>query len=316
MQKATSDGLARVQGPDDPQTLVSRGNLACTLCAAGQYAEAIEQLEPVLQSYESKFGPDLLNTITMRSNLATAYAYEGRTTEAIRLHEGTLKLLQSKFGPDDPNTLISRNNLAEAYIAAEALVLHESTLKLMESKFGPDHDYTIMCRKNLATANEALGRWDRAEPLLREMVDRKRKTPQSANPALVDPLPLLGLNLIQQAKWSEAEPVLRECLAVRLKTMPDAWNTFNTRSQLGGALLGQGKYAEAESLVVEGYEGMKTREATIPATGKPRLTEAAERLVRLYEQWGRPDEAAAWKARLGVTYLDAMMPNGAAAFAR
>ncbi len=35
-------------------------------------------------------------------------------------------------------------------------------------------------------------------------------------------------------------------------------------SLLGGALLGQGRYAEAEPLVIGGYEGMKAREAKIP----------------------------------------------------
>ena len=38
-------------------------------------------------------------------------------------------------------------------------------------------------------------------------------------------------------------------------------------SQLGEALSGQGRYAEAEPLVVGGYEGMKAREAKIPAGG-------------------------------------------------
>ena len=47
---------------------------------------------------------------------------------------------------------------------------------------------------------------------------------------------------------------------------------------LGGALLGQKKYAEAEPLLLAGYEGMKQREAKIPPEGKVRLTEALERL--------------------------------------
>ena len=40
----------------------------------------------------------------------------------------------------------------------------------------------------------------------------------------------------------EAEPFLRECLAIREKTQADDWKTFNTRSLLGGSLLGQKKY--------------------------------------------------------------------------
>ncbi len=58
----------------------------------------------------------------------------------------------------------------------------------------------------------------------------------------------------------EAEPLLRECLAIREKALPDNWLTFNTRSMLGGLLLGQKKYEEAEPLLLAGYEGMKERE--------------------------------------------------------
>ena len=114
----------------------------------------------------------------------------------------------------------------------------------------------------------------------------------------VKALAALGSNLIQQKKWAEAEPILRECLAIREKAQPDDWNTFNTRSQLGGSLLGQKKYAEAEPLVLAGYEGVKAREAKIPAPDKPRLSEAADRLVQLYDVWGKTDKAAEWRAKL------------------
>jgi hypothetical protein len=70
-------------------------------------------------------------------------------------------------------------------------------------------------------------------------------------------------------------------------------------------LLGQGKYREAEPLVVSGYDGLKAREAKIPVTEKTRLREAAERVVRLYESWGKPERAAAWRAKLGLADLPA-----------
>ena len=43
---------------------------------------------------------------------------------------------------------------------------------------------------------------------------------------------------------------------------------------------------------------MKAREAKIPPPGMPRFTEAAERVVRLYEEWGKKDKAAEWRTRL------------------
>jgi hypothetical protein len=76
-------------------------------------------------------------------------------------------------------------------------------------------------------------------------------------------------------------------------------------SLLGGSLLGQGRYAEAEPLVVAGFEGMKAREARLAIPARSRLLEAAERVVRLYEEWNQPDQAAAWKAKLGLLDLPA-----------
>ena len=98
-----------------------------------------------------------------------------------------------------------------------------------------------------------------------------------------------------------AEGFLRESLAIREQKEPDAWTTFNTQSMLGGALLGQKKYADAEPLLLKGYEGMKAREKTIPPQGKVRLSEALERLVQLYEAMGKKDEAAKWRKELEAT---------------
>jgi hypothetical protein len=55
----------------------------------------------------------------------------------------------------------------------------------------------------------------------------------------------------------------------------------------------------------DGYEGMKGRASRVAAPDRYRLHEAAVRVVRLYEAWGRPDEAAEWKAKLGMPDLPA-----------
>jgi lipopolysaccharide biosynthesis regulator YciM len=101
--------------------------------------------------------------------------------------------------------------------------------------------------------------------------------------------------------FAKAEPILRECLTIREKIQPDDWWTFQTRSQLGGSLLGQKKFAEAEPLILQSYEGLKAREAKIPVLNKKYLSEAAERVVNLYEAWGKPDKAAAWRKKVNRT---------------
>jgi tetratricopeptide (TPR) repeat protein len=244
-----------------------------------------------------------------RRRRAGSYRFAGRLPEAIALFEGTLKLREARLGPDHPDTLASRNNLAEAYRAAgrlsDAIALLEGTLKRMEAALGPDHPYTLEDRNNLAEAYESLGRRADAEDLFRDVLTRRRKTVKPDNPLLAYDLTELGRNLLEQSRWSEVEPVLREALAICERATPDHWRRFDAMSLLGGALLGQGRHAEAEPLLVAGYEGMKAREARIPVPKRSRLLEAAERVVHLYEAWNQPEKATAWKARLGMPNLPA-----------
>jgi hypothetical protein len=79
--------------------------------------------------------------------------------------------------------------------------------------------------------------------------------------------------------------------------------TFESQSQLGRSLAGQRKNAEAEAHLVQGYEEMKK---TAQGSGNrharsvpvQRLSDALERLVQLYDAWGKPAEAAKWRAEL------------------
>ena len=127
---------------------------------------------------------------------------------------------------------------------------------------------------------------------------RARRSWALSIPRVAQTLSALGRNLLEQRKWAEAEPLLRESLAIWDARRPDDWNRFDSQSLLGDSLLGQTKYAEAEPLLLAGYEGMRAREAKLPASKKIYLAEAGERNVRLYEAWGKTEEASAWRAKL------------------
>ena len=275
--------------------------------AAGRIAEAIALNETTLKLREAKFGPDHRDTLTTRANLATLYSSTGRTADAIALHEQTVKLCEVKLGPEHPHTLIGRINLGGDYLDAgrphEAIALHEATLKLLEAKQGPNHPDTFKTRDKLARAYEAVGRWDEAERLRRDALARRRKTDKPDSILLGGDLSGLGGFLLGQSRCFEAEPLLRESVAIHEKAAADDWRRYHSMSLLGGALLGQGHYSEAQPLIVPGYEGMKAREARIPYQYRLSLLEAAQRVVRLYEDWGKPDQAAAWKAKLGMRDL-------------
>ena len=45
---------------------------------------------------------------------------------------------------------------------------------------------------------------------------------------------------------------------------PDNWSRFSSMSLVGECLIGKAKYAEAEPLLIEGYNGLKQRETLDP----------------------------------------------------
>ena len=134
-----------------------------------------------------------------------------------------------------------------------------------------------------------------AAKLLQELLREARRSFPEDSSQLAGELAQIGSKLLQLRAYTDAEPLLRESMSIREKTEAEEWSTFNTLFMLRGALLGQKKYADAELLLLKGYEGMKQREATIPANAKIRLTDALNRLVQLYEAMDKKDEAAKWR---------------------
>jgi hypothetical protein len=298
-----------------------------------RYPEAIRQTEAALAEAETGYGPDSLCVVAALIELAALHELVGdrvaaadyrrrgldvfdrmpdpddavRTDArnilmywrewgrepqlAARLAERLLADARRRHPPDHPDVLEWVHELAWAELRSGRLVdalTHEREAALgLEAYFGAGHERCVGLAQNAQALMIFAGRTDSD---LFALV-RRTSGPDLPNPSL---LALRGYELLAREQWAEAEPVLRECLKRREAADADSWLTFNTRAMLGGSLLGLGRVAEAERLLLEGYQGMKAREAKIPPGGRARLTEAANRLARLYRSTGRLDEAARW----------------------
>jgi tetratricopeptide (TPR) repeat protein len=277
-------------------------NLAEGYRAVGQLKLALPLYEETLKLGKANLGPDHPHTLTYMNNLAIGYTAAGRLDKALPLFEETLKLRKAKLGPDHPDTLSSMSNLASGYHAAGkldlALPLYEETLKLRKAKLGPNHPHTLTTMSNLAVAYLNTKQPEKGLALVAEFVSIQRQRLGANDLRFAGLLASISYELLKVREFGDAEKLLREALAIRVKSQPDTWPTFYMRSMLGGALLGQKKYTDAEVLLKEGYNGMKAQEKNIPAADLPRLTEALERLVQLYEATGNTTEAEHWRKEL------------------
>jgi serine/threonine protein kinase/tetratricopeptide (TPR) repeat protein len=235
----------------------------------------------------------------VRNNLAMMYYRQGRFDAAEQLYRQALEELTRLLGGEHPNTVLILDNLAALLLVQSRFTDAEPLLKQAlageRKAFGSERTNMLLpILLKLQVTYASLSRWAEASDVLRQKIDLLNNKDQPSSRAR--DLALLGLYQGYERKYSDAESNFRECLAIREKTQPDAWTTFNTKSMLGGALLRQKKYADAEPLLLKGYEGMNAREKTIPPQGSTRLAEALDRLIQLYTETNKPDEVKKWQS--------------------
>ncbi|MGH7958690.1 MAG: protein kinase domain-containing protein, partial [Opitutaceae bacterium] len=114
----------------------------------------------------------------------------------------------------------------------------------------------------------------------------------------------LGLTLLRAGRFAEAETVLRRALAeydhpklrqLNLRMHPPQ----RAVSGLGQALAGQGKFADADPLLVKAFEELKANEHQIAGNAPAMVREAHDAVIALYTAWGKPEKVAEWQAKLG-----------------
>jgi tetratricopeptide (TPR) repeat protein len=151
---------------------------------------------------------------------------------------------------------------------------------------------------DLARVLRDQGKLADAESQQRQALALRTKLLPSESPVVAESIADLARTLLLEQKFIEAESLARQCLALREQRLPNDWETFDARALLGRSFLGQMRPAEAEPLLLAGYQGMKDCAEKIPAWEKRRLRDALKYLIEFYDSTGKPDEAAKWKREL------------------
>ena len=92
----------------------------------------------------------------------------------------------------------------------------------------------------------------------------------------------LGIILTKNGEPKRAESYLRESIRIWSAIDPTK-PSASLGNGLGECLLAQGRYAEAEPLLLAWYSAIKS---DVPHS--PRIKAASENLQKLYQEWGKP----------------------------
>jgi len=127
------------------------------------------------------------------------------------------------------------------------------------------------------------GKYALAETYAAQALAGLRHVEGSDDPDTISETADLALAYQSQKKFSESESLAREGVAGDRKMQPDNWQRFRAESLLGASLAGQKKYAEAEPLQLEGYQGMLARKERIAAPDWYQLDLARGWIFQLYQ---------------------------------
>ena len=253
----------------------------------------------------TRFEDQPLVEAAIQETVGNAYRGVGEYQLAVGHLERAVALRREHLGLSHRDTLGSVESLAAGYIDAkrlpEAIALHAEALELFKATFGPDGPNTYNLIWSYARANRAAGKLDEAERLLRLNIETQRKNNSTTRLSISYSIGWLCRILLEQKKYSAAEPFAREILSIYESEVPDLWHRFVAMSLLGGSLLGQQKYSEAEPLLLQAYDELRAWEPMLGADWNWRVSEAGHRIVDFYEATNQPEKARAWQEKLGYT---------------
>ncbi len=304
----------KLLGNAHPLLATSLGNLGSILWDEGNLSEAERYYRETLAMQRKLMGDEHPDVATSLHNLARVLQSQGKLQDAESFAGQALEMRRKLLPPDHPYLASTQTMLAAITLEREAVerlkkalggeeVLVAGAIDLLgnlrrdKGKLAGDHPDIAQSLTDRASVLRGQGQLEEAEPLYREALATRRKQLGNENPDTINSLTGLAGLLEERGQLTEAEALMRECLLLCEKLPADGWRLFDAKARLAGILVAQMRYAEAEPLLIAGYDGMKQHQERIPAGSRRRLKETARQAVKLFEATGRPGQAADWKTK-------------------
>ena len=287
-----------VLGPDHPDVAATLNHLANLLADKGDYATAETLHREALAIRRNRLGNESAEVATSLTNLANVIRQKGDYPAAEAMFREALALNRKVLGDGHLEVATSLNNLAIVLAQRgnpEAEALFREALALRRRLLGSHHPDVANGLNNLASMLYEKKEYREAEALHREALAMWRTLLGNENPRVGVSLIGLAETLWSEQRPAEAEPLAREALAIFRKTLPGGHPYIAVaESVLGGCLTLSRRYSEAEPLLLGSHRVLQAK------TGRQgfETRQALQRVVDLYDAWGKADQAARYRAEL------------------
>ena len=301
LSRETWEARSRVLGPEHPDTLNSMDTYTSALHLQNKLTEAEPLSRQCWEARQRVLGKDDPDTLTSLHNLVVSLGFQGKWEKAEPLCRECLETKSRVLGREHSETLSTLCNLSHILIMRggehklnEAVRLLKEGLVVAQRVHGKEHNLTLFFSRILVLALAEQGNLDDAEALGWESVSLHRRALPVGHEAIGRALSFLGRVLTEKGKPAEAELLLRETANLfREHQSPKQDLIGEAETWLGACLAALRRYGEAEAFCLRGYDNLKAA-PIVPTRYKD---QAKERIVKLYEAWGKPDKAAQWRAK-------------------
>ncbi len=285
-------------GPEDPETIRAKGELAEILATQGNFDEAATVASEALETSEKVFGEDSDVTIDIVNNLAGIFEEADRMDSAIRMKRRVLAHREETLGPDDKSTLATANTLAGMLKRSgnldEASELYNRILTTRQEVLGPKHPDTLSSMEAIGGMLSQEKDFEGAESTYRKVLALREDVQGPEHPDTIDCLGKIARAQWRQDQLADAVETYTEVLALREKVQgPDHSDTVNSAWSLAAVLSQQQDYEAAAPLYLRVLEARKAN-PNEPAT---EVAAANFDLARTLEKLNRPEDALPFAKR-------------------
>jgi tetratricopeptide (TPR) repeat protein len=307
--RVVSEGVEKfrqAQGEDNPNLALGFNKAGVSLAEAGFYSMAEPMLREALALSRQILGDRHEQVAASLKNLADVYARQGKYDLAEPAYREALAMRRDLFGDDDIAVAETLQALGDTLhhggdAPAAASTMRE-VLDIYHRLAADRIPAALATRRYLAQVLIELGDIDKAEPLARDALAEARALFGNQHLRAALAMKTLGRILLERGQPEEAEPLLRECAATcRRLSMSNEEKTClaaEADGALGACLLVLKRFEEAEPLLLNAYRVIDSD----GGTGQQQVKQALQRILDLYDAWGKPAEAAEWRAKQAAAH--------------